>query len=308
MTHPNLVVQIDRVEEFRLMDSLDRKWLNRRTLTSLVFTLCILLATMFAVVPLVSILSMLVFKGIAGISSASFTALPPAAFEEGGGFGNAIVGTLIMVIVATIISTPIGILGAIYLAELGKSNWLISVLRFSVKTLNGLPSILAGVFVYGLVVLMFGGFSAIAGSIALSLLMIPTILLVSEESLKGVASNVKDAAMALGATKTQAIWKVSLPAASSGILTGVMLAVARAAGETAPLLFTALFSNYWIMQDGRLSLLQPTASLSVLIYNFSASPFENQIQLAWSASLVLVVMVLITNLTGKFISRRNISR
>jgi phosphate transport system permease protein len=218
------------------------------------------------------------------------------------------VGTLIMVLIATLISTPIGILGAIYLAEIGKSTWLSTFLRFSAKTLNGLPSILAGVFVYGSVVFLLGGFSAIAGSIALSLLMIPTIVLVSEESLKAVAANVKEAAMAMGATKTQAIWRVSLPAASPGILTGVMLAIARAAGETAPLLFTALFSNYWIMQDGRISLMQPTASLSVLIYNFSASPFENQIQLAWSASLVLVLLVLTTNLVGKSISSRSIPR
>jgi phosphate transport system permease protein len=308
MTQSNTSARVNFTEVYSFVDSLDRKWLQRRTLTSLLVTACILLATLTAVVPLVSILAMLVYRGCAGISRASFVSLPPAAFEEGGGFGNAIVGTLIIVLIATLISTPIGIFGAVYLAELGKSNWLTTLLRFSAKTLNGLPSILAGVFVYGVVVLMFGGFSAIAGSIALSLLMIPTIVLVSEESLKGVAANMKEAAMAMGATKTQAVLKISLPAASSGILTGIMLAVARAAGETAPLLFTALFSNYWIMQDGRLSLMQPTASLSVLIYNFSASPFDNQIQLAWSASLVLVLLVLTTNLVGKSISRRSTPR
>lgn len=308
MTEASTLVRVDNGENFPFSDSLDRKWFQRRTLTSMLVTALILTATLAAVVPLASILVMLIYKGVAGLSSTSFVTLPPAAFEEGGGFGNAIVGTLIMVLIATLISTPIGIFGAIYLAELGQSNWLSTCLRFSAKTLNGLPSILAGVFVYGLVVLLLGGFSAIAGSIALSLLMIPTIVLVAEESLKGVALNVKEAAMAMGATKTQAIWRVSLPAASHGILTGVLLAIARAAGETAPLLFTALFSNYWIMQDGRLSLMQPTASLSVLIYNFSASPFENQIQLAWSASLALVVLVLTTNLIGKSISRRSFPR
>lgn len=309
MTNPNAPSTGDLGQASPLVSiSLDRKWLQRRTLTNILVMALILLATLAAVVPLASILVMLIYKGLPGITGASFTSLPPAAFEEGGGFGNAIAGTLVMVLMATMISTPIGIFGAIYLAELGGSDWLSTCLRFSAKTLNGLPSILAGVFVYGLVVLLLGGFSAIAGSLALSLLMIPTILLVSEESMKGVAASVKEAATAMGATKTQAIWRVTLPAASPGILTGIMLAIARAAGETAPLLFTALFSNYWIMQDGRISLTRPTASLSVLIYNFSASPFENQIQLAWSASLVLVLLVLTTNLVGKSISRRALQR
>lgn len=306
---PSDSAQSDHTDSlYRMVGSLNRNWFQRRTVVSGLVTAFILLCTATAVVPLASILIMLIYKGASGLSSTSLMALPPAAFEEDGGFGNAIVGTLIMVSIAAVISTPIGILGAVYLAELGKTNWLSTCLRFSAKTLNGLPSILAGVFVYGSVVLLLGGFSAIAGSIALSLLMIPTIVLVSEESLKGVAASVKEAAMAMGATKTQAIWRVTLPAAAPGILTGIMLAIARAAGETAPLLFTALFSNYWIMQDGRLSLVRPTASLSVLIYNFSASPFENQVQLAWTASLVLVLLVLTTNLAGKLISRRSLQR
>lgn len=286
----------------------DRRWLQKRSLVSMVLTGIVIGLTFIAVVPLFSILAMLLYRGVSHLTWEAFRSLPPAAFEEGGGFGNAIVGTLVMVAMATSVSGPLGILGAIYLSEIGKQSRLANCLRLCAKTLNGLPSILAGVFIYGVVVLGSGGFSAFAGAMALSLLMVPTILLVSEEALRGVSSQVKEAAIAMGATRTQVILKVILPSAFPGILTGVMLAIARAAGETAPLLFTALFSNYWILQGNRVSLTQPTASLSVLIYNFSGSPFENQVHMAWSASLVLVLLVLTTNLIGKSFSRQRLPR
>ena len=155
-------------------------------------------------------------------------------------------------------------------------------------------------------VLVTGTYSAPAGGIALALLMLPTVLLTAEEAMKMVPVRMKEAAVGMGCTRTQVIWKVVLPTALPGILTGVMLAVARASGETAPLLFTALFSNYWLLQDGHVGLMEPTASLAVLIYNFSGMPFENQIEMAWAAALVLVLMVLVINIIGQLFSRQRV--
>jgi phosphate transport system permease protein len=178
--------------------------------------------------------------------------------------------------------------------------------RFSAKVLTGFPSILAGVFAYGAIVLATGGYSAVAGAIAVSILMLPTILLTAEDAIRMVPAKMKEAAIGMGATSTQVTWMVSLPTAMPGILTGVMLAIARGAGETAPLLFTALFSNYWPVHNGHLKLMQPTSSLAVLIYNFAGMPFQNQVELAWAAALVLVVLVLMTNLIGQSFSRRKV--
>jgi phosphate transport system permease protein len=172
--------------------------------------------------------------------------------------------------------------------------------------LTGFPSILAGVVAYGAIVLKTGGFSAVAGATAISILMLPTILLTAEDSIRMVPERMKEAAIGMGATPTQVTWMVSLPGALPGILTGIMLAIARGAGETAPLLFTALFSNYWPTQNGHLNVMQPTASLAVLIYNFAGMPFRNQLELAWSAALVLLLLVLLINMTGQILSRRKV--
>ena len=209
-----------------------------------------------------------------------------------------------MVAIAALISVPFGILAAVFLAEIGPQTKLASVVRFGAKVLSGFPSILAGVFAYGAVVLVTGGFTAWAGGIALSVLMLPTVMLTAEDAIRMVPPRLREAAIGMGATPTQTICKVVLPTATPGVLTGVMLAVARAAGETAPLIFTALFSNYWLMSHGHLSLNQPTASLAVLIYNFSSMPFANQKEMAWAAALVLVLLVLTTNLIGQSLSRR----
>jgi phosphate transport system permease protein len=241
---------------------------------------------------------MLIVEGGSRLSLTLFTELPPAGFELGGGFGNAIVGTLVMVAIAALISIPVGVLAAVYLSELGPNSRLGQTSRFLAKVLTGFPSILAGVFVYAVVVLAMGTYSAIAGGVSLAILMLPTVVLTAEEALKMVPRKMKDAALGIGCTRTQTIWKVVLPTALPGILTGVMLGVARVAGESAPLLFTALFSNYWL---SRVS--EPTASLSILIYNFSSMPFENQIQLAWAASLVLVLIVLVFNVLSRLIGR-----
>ena len=189
-------------------------------------------------------------------------------------------------------------LAAIYLAELGPDTRLSRGARFLTKVLTGFPSILAGVFVYAVLVLAMGAYSAIAGGVALAILMLPIVILTAEEALKMVPRKMKDAALGMGCTPTQMICKVALPTALPGILTGVMLGIARVSGESAPLLFTALFSNYWLT-----SLREPTASLSILIYNFSSMPFENQIQLAWAASLILVLMVLVFNILSRLFGR-----
>jgi phosphate transport system permease protein len=281
--------------------NLQRSLSEPRALRSGLLTGGAWVVALIASVPLFSVLYMLIVEGGARLSSELFTELPPAGFELGGGFGNAIIGTLVMVGIAALISIPIGILTAVFLAELGPDSRLGATTRFLAKVLTGFPSILAGVFVYAVIVLAMGTYSALAGGVSLAVLMLPTVILTAEEAMKMVPQKMKDAALGMGCTRTQMIWQVVLPTALPGILTGVMLAVARVAGESAPLLFTALFSNYWLS-----SLREPTASLSILIYNFSSMPFENQIELAWAASLVLVLIVLVFNIISRVIGRARI--
>jgi phosphate transport system permease protein len=286
--------------------SIERRWSNGRTLMNLGLTIVTGGIALVACLPLASLLYMLVRRGASAISLNSFTQLPPAPMQEGGGFGNAIVGTLTMVLIGAILSIPVGVLSAIYLSILGPDSKTATLVRFTAKILSGLPSILAGVFAYTLVVVTMKTYSAPAGGVALAVLMVPIVILTSEEAFRMVPKKMIEAAIGMGCTPTQAVWKVILPTAFPSLLTGVMLAVARAAGETAPLLFTALFSNYWILQDSRLSLMEPTASLAVLIYNFSGSPFDNQVEMAWGAALVLVVLILVLNLIAQFMSRKQI--
>jgi phosphate transport system permease protein len=292
----------DRVE----LPSLDRSYRELRSVTSTLLSVITAAATVIACVPLFSVLVMLLWRGGSKLSWQLFVELPPTAFEEGGGFGNAITGTMVMVGIAALLSIPFGILAAAFLAEFGPDSRLASAVRFCAKTLTGLPSILAGVFAYAAVVLMTGTYSAPAGGVALALLMLPTVMLTAEEAMKMVPARMKEAAVGMGCTPSQVMWRVVLPTALPGILTGVMLAVARAAGETAPLLFTALFSNYWLIHDGQLNLMEPTASLAVLIFNFASMPFENQIEMAWAAALVLVLLVLVINIIGQLFSRRRV--
>ncbi len=285
-----------------------RKSLRRpRALFSFAMSSLATLLTLAALVPLFSVVIMLAYRGGKQLSLRVFTELPPAAFEEGGGFGNAILGTLVMVGIAALISVHFGILAAVFLAEVNPESHLARFVRFSAKVLTGFPSILAGVFAYGAVVMLTGGFSAVAGGVALSILMLPTVMLTAEEAIRMVPSRIREAAIGMGATQAQTVYRVMLPTALPGILTGVMLAVARAAGETAPLLFTALFSNYWLVSEGKIELMQPTASLAVLIYNFSGMPFENQVEMAWAAALVLVMIVLAANIIGQLFSRQTVS-
>ncbi len=256
--------------------------------------------SLIAMVPLFSVIGMLIWEGAQRLSLALFTELPPAAGMDGGGIGNAFLGTLLIVLIATLISVPIGIFAGVYIAEFGPDTRTAAGVRFCAKLLTGLPSILAGVFAYTVVVLTTGTFSAPAGGVALSLLMIPTILLTAEQAIRMVPQRMREAAIGMGATRSQVVWKVTLPTAMPGILTGVMLAIARAAGETAPLLFTAQFFDYWLSGHP----MEPTASLAVLIYDFSGSPYPNQILIAWAASLVLVFLVLMLNIGAQLLTRR----
>ncbi|MCF7729073.1 MAG: phosphate ABC transporter permease PstA [Chthoniobacterales bacterium] len=273
--------------------SLFRLWSNQ-----FLTVLCVLFS-LFTLVPLFSLLYLLIKKGLPLLHFSVFTKLPPPPGLHGGGFGNAIVGTITMVGIATLLSAPLGILGAIYISEYAPHSSLTATVRFIAKLLTGIPSIICGAFAFALVVLHTGEFSALAGGVALSILMLPTILLTSEQALIGVPSSYRDASYGLGATPFQTIWCIVLPEALPAMMMGMMLAVARAAGETAPVLFTALFSQQWAS-----SIMEPTASLSVLIYNFSALPYHYQVQMAWTASLVLVAMVTGINILAQLLFRR----
>jgi len=257
--------------------------------------LCIALS-LLTLVPLFSIVVLVIQNGLPLLSTNLFTQLPPAPGMEGGGFGNAIVGTLVMVGIALVISVPLGILAAVFVNEYASASWLATLVRFIAKLLTGIPSIICGVFAFAAVVMTTHKFSALAGGIALAILILPTILLTAEQSLMGVPYAFREASFGVGATPFQTIWRIVLPEAMPAIMTGVMLAVARAAGETAPVLFTALFSQNWIK-----SIMEPTASLSVLIYNFASLPYAYHIKLAWSASLILVALVTLSNILAQVI-------
>ncbi len=280
--------------------SFRRSLSDRRTLGNSALTALAVVLSLIAMFPLFSVLYMLLVKGGALLSPSLCTELTPGAGMDGGGIGNALLGTLVVVAMATAMALPLGFLGAVYLAEYGGESKLATLVRFAAKVLTGLPSILAGVFAYAMVVVTTGSFSAFAGACAMAILMVPTVMLTSESALRGVPSKMKMAAFGMGATRAQVVLQIVVPTAIPGILTGVMLALARAMGETAPLLFTALFSDYWF--EGKL--LQPVASLSVLIYNFAGSPFEHQVALAWAASLVLVSIVLVLNVVAQIATRR----
>ncbi len=267
-----------------------------KVMTGLVFA-CVAIA----IIPLASILFMVVANGLGGFSPTVFTELPPAAGMSGGGFRNAIVGTLVTCAIGAIISVPFGILTAIYTVEFSQGNWISQFVRFCTNVLSGVPSIIAGLFAYGIVVLLTGGFSAVAGGVALSVLMLPTIIRTSEEGLKSVPKATRLAAVGIGATNFQTVTQIVLPAAMPFIATGVTLAIARAAGETAPLLFTCLFNQYDIKGPW-----EPTATLSVLIYNFAISPYKNQQQLAWVAALIIVVIILLISIIARIVSYRKV--
>ena len=269
---------------------------------SLLFTLVAAVFAMIAVLPLLLVLGYVLVKGGALISLRLLTELPPPPGLEGGGIGNAIVGTIVVTLIASLIAIPVGVGGGIYLAEYSRSGWFAQFVRFGTNVLSGVPSIICGVFVYGLIVstrVLFGqSYSAMAGGTALSVLMLPTVIKTTDEALKLVPQELRWGAIGIGASRFVTITRITLPAAFTPIATGVVLGIARAAGETAPLIFTALFSPFW--QEG---LFNPIATMSVLIFNFAIMPYEAQNALAWAASFVLVVMILAANLFARWLGR-----
>jgi phosphate transport system permease protein len=285
--------------------SLTRSPLSSRTLFNTVMTVLAFICGILALIPLLAVLYYVIIRGFSSLNLNIFTELPPAPFGKNGGFGNAILGTLLMVSIAAIISIPFGVLAAIYLTEFSSqkvARWI----RFATSVLSGVPSIIAGVFAYGIVVLSLvklnlGSYSALGGGFALAILMLPIIVRTTDEALQLVPQDLRQASVGLGATNFQTVTQVVLPAALPAIVTGSTLAIARAAGETAPLIFTALFSSFW--PD---SILKPTASLAVLVYNFATSPYQSWQSLAWAASLILLLMVLITSIIARWVTRKKI--
>lgn len=255
-----------------------------------------------AVLPLIAVLIYILIKGVASLNIDLFTQLPPPPGGSGGGVGNAILGSIVVTAIATMLAIPIGVGGGIYLAEYSTGKGFSQFIRFGTNVLAGVPSIIAGVFIYGVIVstrILFGHtFSAIAGGAALSVLMLPTVVKTTDEGLKLVSNDLRRAAFGVGASHFVTVSQITLPKAFTPIATGVVLSIARAAGETAPLIFTALFSPFW--PNG---IFEPIATLSVLIYNFSAQPYDVQNQLAWAASFILVVFILALNLLARWLGR-----
>ncbi|WP_433543297.1 phosphate ABC transporter permease PstA [Neomoorella humiferrea] len=270
---------------------------RRKFMNTLMFVLA-MGATAVALVPLASILMYVVAKGLTALNWDFFTQLPRPVGQPGGGLGNAIIGTIILVVAASFIGIPLGILSGIYLAEFGRGR-LAGLVRFICDVMTGIPSIIVGIVVYGTMVLAMKRFSALAGAVALAVIMLPLVTRTTEEMLRLVPNSLREASLALGATRWRTTLSIVLRSAMGGIITGSLLAVARIAGETAPLLFTALNSRYWPT-----GLLDRIASLPVYIYTYATTPYEEMHRLAWGAALVLVAMVMLTSIAARMAGRR----
>lgn len=256
------------------------------------------LAVLLALAPLALILFYCLWKGFSSLSWNFFTKLPKPMGETGGGMANAIVGTIKLIAIASALSVPVGVLAGIYVAEY-KGTGLAKAIRFCADILNGIPSIVIGIFAYGLVVLPMRRFSAIAGGVALAMMMIPIVTRATEELILLVPNSLREGGLALGATRARTAFTIILPAALSGILTSILVAIARIAGETAPLLFTSFNNQFW---SNRLD--QPTASLTVQIYSYAISPYEDWHRLAWAGALVLIMLVFLFSVLARVATRR----
>jgi phosphate transport system permease protein len=272
-----------------------RVWRNRRN------TALIVLAVVVTLIPVVLILYQITSKGLATMGWEFLTSSMPFSFRrEGGGFLNALVGTAIMVGLASLISIPLGILGAVYLVEYGKGNWFAKLIRFFSDVMTGVPSVFVGLFVYTALVIEFG-FGALMGAISLAIIMMPIIIRSTEEMLKLVPLELKDASYALGAAKWQTVLRVILPSAAPGITTGVMLAVARAAGETAPLILTAL-GSYQLTAK---LMGEPISALTLAIFDGARNPFAAGQARAWAGALELLIIVLVFTVLARVIAARS---
>lgn len=270
----------------------------KRRITNIVMLSLSGLCTVLVIAVLFFILGYLLVHGVKSLNLAFFTQLPKPSGETGGGMANAIVGSAKVLLIAVLIGVPVGTLAGIYLAEYSNKTFAFTI-RYVVDLLNGIPSIVIGIVAYSLVVLPMKHYSTLAGGVALGIMMIPIAVRTTEEFLLAVPNSLREGAMALGATKAKTIFTVVVPAAISGLVSGMMLNLARVAGETAPLLFTALGNMFWSK-----GWLQPVATLPVMIYNYALAPAEDLHQQAWAAGFVLLALVLAINVTARLIIAR----
>ena len=272
-----------------------------RTLTDGLITGLAILATLIVVAPLVAIFVYLIYKGASSLNLAFFTQIPKPVGETGGGMANAILGSGILLGVASAIGVPIGIGGGIYLAEFGRGTRLANAVRFTADVLNGVPAIVMGLAAYALIVSHQKHFSAFSGGVALAIMMIPTVCRTTEEMLLMVPHMIREAALGLGVPNWRAVLSITVKTASPGIITGCMLAFARVAGETAPLIFTALGNQFWST-----SLNEPIAALPLQIYVYALSPYDDWHRLAWAGSLVLIILIVLAVSLVRFVTSRGV--
>jgi len=291
MSSAELLLKAAALEQARLARYAQRKLVNRVALT------LSLLAMAFGLFWLFWILMETVILGLSGLNLATLSQMTPPP-NDVGGLANAIYGSFLMVLLATLVGTPIGIMAGIYLAEFNTTGWLANTTRFVNDILLSAPSIVIGLFVYAVVVTRFKSFSGYAGIMALALIVIPVVIRTTENMLQLVPAGLREAAYALGAPKWKVIISITLRASSAGVLTGILLAVARIAGETAPLLFTALSNQFWTS-----SLSEPMASLPVTIFKFAMSPYENWQKLAWAGVFIITMAVLGLNILARILTR-----
>jgi phosphate transport system permease protein len=275
--------------------------ITRRNIVNNVMLTVTGICTVVTVSVLFLILGYLVVNGWRSLDLNFFTKLPLSPGETGGGVANAIVGSAVLILIASVIGIPVGFLGGVYLAEFGGKT-VPMIIRYTADLLNGVPSIVIGIFAWTVIVVPMRHFSAWAGGLALSLMMIPIGLRATEQFLRGVPNSLREGSLALGASKTRTILSVIVPAAKQGIATGMILGVARVAGETAPLLFTSLNNQYWATKLG-----EPTAALPVMIYKLAISPYDDWHRQAWACGLVLLVLVLIANIASRWVLSRGTS-
>jgi phosphate transport system permease protein len=260
-----------------------------------------ILATVLVILPLLAILFYLLYKGASSLNLAFFTHSPAPVGEAGGGMANSIVGSGIILLLASLMGVPIGIAAGVYLAEFGRGRALATAVRFTADVLNGVPSIVMGIAIYSLIVVEQKHFSALAGGVALAIMMVPTITRTTEEMLSTVPHAIREAALGLGVPKWRTVLSVSLRTASPGIITGCMLAFARVAGETAPLLFTAFGNQFWSFK-----LNEPIAALPLQIYIYAISPYDEWHRLAWAGSLVLIVLIMVSVTLVRIFANRGV--
>ena len=272
-----------------------------RSLTDHAISVLAILATLLVIAPLITIFGYLLYKGASSLNVAFFTKVPAPVGEVGGGMSNAIVGSALMLGVASGMGVPLGIGAGIYLAEFGRGTKLANAVRFTADVLNGVPSIVMGLAIYALIVVPQHHFSAFSGGVALGIMMIPTVCRTTEEMLLMVPHAVREAALGLGVPNWRSVLSITVRTASPGIITGCMLAFARVAGETAPLLFTALGNNYWSA-----SLNQPISALPLQIYVYALSPYDDWHRLAWAGALVLIVLIVLAVSLVRYATSRGV--